>query len=59
MLLFLLPRCADGTNQKYLVGNSKGWDQLTDEERLDILSKAHTAGSNAAKKWYTKLKKIK
>lgn len=45
--------------QKYLVGNSKGWDHLTDEERLDILGKAHTAGSNAAKKWYTKLKKIK
>lgn len=45
--------------QKYLVGNSKGWDRLTDEERLDILGKAHTAGSNAAKKWYTKLKKIK
>lgn len=45
--------------QKYLVGNSKGWDHLTDEERLGILGKAHTAGSNAAKKWYTKLKKIK
>lgn len=45
--------------QKVLVGNSKGWDHLTDEERLDILGKAHTAGSNAAKKWYTKLKKNK
>lgn len=43
--------------QKYLVGNSKGWELLTDEERLEILGNAHKAGSSAAKNWYVKKSK--
>lgn len=45
--------------QKYLVEHSKGWDALTSEEQLEIMQKAHSSGHNAAKKWYSKLHRIK
>lgn len=45
--------------QKYLVEHSKGWDAMTSAEQLEIMQKAHSAGHNAAKKWYSKLHRIK
>ena len=43
----------------YLAQNSAGWDGLSAEDQLEIMSKSHTAGTNAAKKWYMKLHQTK
>lgn len=45
--------------QKYLATNGKKWGILSDEDRLELLRNAHTAGHNAAKEWYRKLHGIK
>ena len=45
--------------QKYLVDNGKLWDSLKADDQLEILKSAHTAGHNAAVKWYKKLHGIK
>ena len=45
--------------QEYVVDKGRRWDSLTDEERLEILKDAHSAGHNAAKKWHKKLHGIK
>lgn len=43
----------------YLAQNSAGWDGMSAEDQLELMGKAHTAGNNAAKKWYMKLHGIK
>lgn len=43
----------------YVDKHMVGWDKRSSDEQLDILSSAHTAAGNAAKKWYKKLKRIK
>ncbi len=45
--------------QGYLVQNGKLWEQLDSDDQLELLKKAHTAGHNAAVKWYKKLHGIK
>lgn len=45
--------------QDYLVKNSGNWGALNDEERLEILKGAHSAGHDAARKWHMKLHGIK
>ena len=45
--------------QEYLVEKGKHWDSLTDEEKLEILKNAHSAGHNTAKSWHMKLHGIK
>lgn len=55
--LFLF--CHAQNDPFYLVQNGKGWDQMDGAEQLEALKKAHTAGHNAAVKWYKKLHGIK
>ena len=43
----------------YMAKSGNDWDQLSEDDKLSVLSKAHDAGHDAAKAWYMKLKKIK
>ena len=38
--------------QNYFDQNSEQWDSLTDEERANLMAKAHEKAHDAAKKWY-------
>ena len=34
------------------VNNIKGWDDLSDDDKVEALQKAHRTAHTAAKKWY-------
>jgi hypothetical protein len=36
----------------YIEKKADDWGEMTSEEKLEVLRSAHTAGTNAAKKWY-------
>lgn len=38
--------------ENYVARNASKWDGMTDEEKLGVLTKAHSEGHNAAKAWY-------
>lgn len=44
---------------EYLAKNGRGWEMMTDAQKLDVLKKAHSAGHEAAKKRYAKIHGIK
>lgn len=45
--------------ETYMDKNSTGWSGMTDEEKLEVLKKAHEKGRDAAKDWYKKMYGIK
>lgn len=45
--------------QDYLVKKGARWDAMSDEEKLELLKSAHSAGHDAARKWHMKLHGIK
>lgn len=45
--------------QDYLVRKGARWDAMSDEEKLELLKSAHSAGHDAARKWHMKLHGIK
>lgn len=40
--------------QAYVDANAAKWDQLTEEQKLKVLTNAHKEGHDAAKAWYVK-----
>lgn len=45
--------------QDYLVRKGARWDAMSDEEKLELLKSAHSAGHDAARKWHMKLHGIR